>query len=129
MKGIEIILLAAGGIVGTFLRYRITESPLLFGSLQVNVLIVNIIGSFILGLFAVMSQQWNLDSKYALMVAIGFCGSLTTMSSFALETTNMFENRQLSLVAINILANVGLSIGAIFGGKTLMTVIVNGGLH
>lgn len=129
MKGIELILLAAGGIVGTFLRYRITESPLLLGSLQVNVLIVNIIGSFILGLFVVLSQQWNLDSKYALMVAIGFCGSLTTMSSFALETTNMFENRQLSLVAINILANVGLSIGAIFGGKTLMTAIVSGGLQ
>lgn len=129
MKGIELILLAAGGIVGTFLRYRITESPLLFGSLQVNVLIVNVIGSFILGLFVVLSQQWNLDSKYALMVAIGFCGSLTTMSSFALETTNMFENRQLSLVAIHILANVGLSIGAIFGGKTLMTTITNGGLQ
>lgn len=129
MKGIEIILLATGGLVGTFLRYRITESPLLFGSLQVNVLIVNIIGSFILGLFVVLSQQWNLDSKYALMIAIGFCGSLTTLSSFALETANMFENRQLSLVAINILANVGLSIGAIFGGKTLMTVIVSGGLQ
>ena len=129
MKGIELVLLAAGGIVGTFLRYRITESPLLFGLLQVNVLIVNIIGSFILGLFVVLSQQWNLDSKYALMIAIGFCGSLTTMSSFALETTNMFENKQFSLVAINILANVGLSIGAIFGGKSLMTVAVSGGLQ
>ena len=129
MKGIELVLLAAGGIVGTFLRYRITESPLLFGLLQVNVLIVDIIGSFILGLFVVLSQQWNLDSKYALMIAIGFCGSLTTMSSFALETTNMFENKQFSLVAINILANVGLSIGAIFGGKTLMTVAVSGGLQ
>ena len=129
MKGIELIFLAAGGLVGTFLRYRITESPLLFGLLQVNVLIVNIIGSFILGLFVVLSQQWNLDSKYALMVAIGFCGSLTTMSSFALETTNMFENRQFSLVAINILANVGLSIGAIFGGKTLMTAVASGGLQ
>ena len=129
MKGIELVLLAAGGIVGTFLRYRITESPLLFGLLQVNVLIVNIIGSFILGLFVVLSQQWNLDSKYALMIAIGFCGSLTTMSSFALETTNMLENKQFSLVAINILANVGLSIGAIFGGKTLMTVAVSGGLQ
>ncbi len=129
MKGIELIFLAAGGIVGTFLRYRITESPLLFSLLQVNVLIVNIIGSFILGWFVVLSQQWNLDSKYALMVAIGFCGSLTTMSSFALETTNMFENRQFSLVAINILANVGLSIGAIFGGKTLMTAVASGGLQ
>ncbi len=129
MKGIELILLAVGGIVGTFLRFRITESPLLFGLLQVNVLIVNIIGSFILGLFVVLSQQWNLDSKYALLVAIGFYGSLTTMSSFALETTNMFENRQFSLVAINILANVGLSIGAVFGGKTLMTSVVSGGLQ
>jgi len=55
MKGIEIIFLAAGGLVGTFLRFRITESPLLFGTLPVNVLIVNVIGSFVLGLFVVIS--------------------------------------------------------------------------
>ena len=47
MKIIELILLATGGIAGTFIRFKITESPLLFGALQVNVLIVNIIGSFI----------------------------------------------------------------------------------
>lgn len=128
MKGIELILLAAGGVLGTFLRYRITESPVLFGSLQVNVLIVNVIGSFIVGLFFVMVQQWNIDSKYVLFVAIGFCGALTTMSSFALETTNLLDNRQFGLVAINILANVGLSISAIFGGRTLMT-LASGVLH
>ncbi len=126
MKPLLIVLIAAGGLLGTFLRYKITASPLLFESLPVNVLIVNIVGSFILGLFAVMSQQWNLDQKYALLIAIGFCGSLTTMSSFALETSNLFESKQLGLVGINILANVGLSIGAIFGGKALMTVIFQG---
>lgn len=126
MKPLLIVLIAAGGLLGTFLRYKITASPLLFGSLPVNVLIVNIVGSFILGLFSVMSQQWSLDQKYALLIAIGFCGSLTTMSSFALETSNLFESRQLGLVGINILTNVGLSIGAIFGGKTLMTVIFQG---
>src|SRR5271157_4246715 len=129
MKPIVIIFIAVGGLVGTFLRYRITESPLLLGTLSVNVLIVNIIGSFILGLFAVMSQQWSLDQKYAMLIAIGFCGSLTTMSSFALETSNLFDNKQLGLVAVNIIANVGLSIGAIFGGKSLMTVILQGGFH
>ncbi|MFZ0183394.1 MAG: CrcB family protein [Nitrosotalea sp.] len=129
MKPIVIIFIAMGGLVGTFLRYKITASPLLLGTLSVNVLIVNIIGSFILGLFAVMSQQWSLDQKYTMLVAIGFCGSLTTMSSFALETTNLFDNKQLGFMAVNIIANVGLSIGAIFGGKSLMTVILQGGFH
>lgn len=129
MKGIEITLLVIGGLVGTLLRYRITESPLLIGALPVNVLIVNVVGSFILGVFAIMSQQWNLDSKYVLLVAIGFCGSLTTMSSFAIQTTNLIDDRQYGLMAINILTNVGLSIGAIFGGRTLMSLIVEGGLR
>jgi CrcB protein len=91
-------------------------------------LIVNVIGSFILGLFFVISQQWNIDVKFTLFVAIGFCASFTTMSSFALETNSLLDNKQFSLAATNILANVGLSIGAIFAGKTLMSVIVKGGL-
>ncbi len=129
MKGIEIMLLAIGGLVGTLLRYRITESSFLIGALPVNVIVVNVVGSFILGVFAIISQQWNLDSKYVLFVAVGFCGSLTTMSSFAIQTTNLLDDRQYGLMAINILANVGLSIGAIFGGRTLMSLIIEGGLR
>jgi len=125
-KGIEIAFLAIGGLGGTFLRYGITKSPILFGALPVNVLIVNIIGSFILGAFAILSQQWNLDEKYALLVAIGFCGGLTTMSSFALESVNLLDNRQYSLIVINVIVNVGLSLGAIFGGRALASVIVGG---
>lgn len=123
MKGLELGLLALGGIFGTFLRYKITESPLLLGALQVNVLIVNVIGSFILGLFFVLVTQWSLDTKYVLFVAVGFCGSLTTMSAFALESGALIENKQFGLVAMNILANVGLSIGAIFAGKSLMGLV------
>ena len=127
MKIIELILLASGGVIGTFIRYKITESPLLFGALQANVLIVNVVGSFIVGLFVVVSQQWSVEEKYVLLVAVGFCGALTTMSAFALETSNLMENRQFSMAAINILANVSLSIGAIFGGMSLMNLIVKGG--
>lgn len=125
MKGIDLGFLAMGGILGTFLRYRMTESPLLLGALQVNVLLVNVVGSFILGLFFVVSQQWGVDTKFILLVAVGFCGSLTTMSAFALETTNLLENKQFGLFAIDVLANVGLSIGAIFAGKSLMGLVVH----
>lgn len=126
MKGIEIGLLAIGGVIGTILRYKIVESPLVLGALPINVLIVNLVGSFILGIFVVASQQWNLDGKYALLIAFGFAGSFTTMSAFALESSNLLENSSYGLMAINILANVGLSIGAIFGGRALMNFIING---
>lgn len=119
MKIIELAFLAIGGLAGTFLRYKLLLVPTYLGALQANVLIVNIIGSFVLGIFAVLSQQWNLDGKYALLIAFGLCGSLTTMSALAYDTHDLLSNAKLGLMAINILANVGLSIGAIFGGKAL----------
>lgn len=124
MHIIEIGLLAAGAVIGALLRYKFVESPLLIGGLQVNILIVNILGSFILGIFSVASLALNLDTKYALLVAVGFCGSFTTMSSFALETSNLLDNNRFNLVAINILANVGLSLTAVIGGRIVGSVLM-----
>ena len=125
MKGLEFIFLGIGSVLGAYLRYKITESPLIFNTIPVNVLIVNVIGSFILGLFIILSQQWNLDGKYSLFTAIGFCGSLTTMSFLALDSTNLIENHQYVSLIVNILANVVLSIAALIGGKSLMSAIIN----
>lgn len=119
MKGIEFAFLAIGAVAGAFVRYKLAESPLIFGTLPVNILVINVVGSFILGVFSILSVLWNLDTKYSLLAAVGFCGSLTTMSSFALETTTMLDNRQFGNVAINILANVGLSLGAVIGGRSI----------
>jgi CrcB protein len=125
MKVIELAFLAAGGVAGTFLRYKLLTVPTYVGALQTNVLVVNIIGSFILGVFAVLSQQWNLDGKYALLIAFGFCGSLTTMSALAYDTHDLLNNAKLGLMAINILANIGLSVGAVFGGKALTGLFIH----
>ena len=125
MKGLEFIFLGMGSVLGAFLRYKLTESPLIFNTLPVNVLIVNIAGAFILGIFVVLSQQWHLDSKYSLFAAVGFCGSLTTMSAFALDSSNLLESNQYISFIVNIFTNVGLSIAALIGGKSLMTAIIN----
>jgi CrcB protein len=117
MKMIEFVLLAVGAVVGAFLRYIMVTSPQTIAGLPVNVLAVNVIGSFILGLFSVLAIALNLNSNYTLLIATGFCGAFTTMSSFALETSNLMDGNRFILVALNILANVGLSLGAVVTGK------------
>ena len=124
MKGLEFVFLGIGSVIGAFIRYKITESPLIFNTLPLNVLIVNVIGAFILGLFIVISQQWNLDGKYSLFAAVGLCGSLTTMSSFALDSSNLLENKHYLIMFVNIIANVGFSIGALLAGKSIMNAIL-----
>ena len=126
---IEIGLLAAGAVIGALLRYKLVESPILLWDLQINVLIVNVLGSFILGFFSIASLSLNLDAKYSLLIAVGFCGSFTTMSSFALETSNLLDNNRFNLVIVNILANVGLSLSAVIGGRMIGNMVMENILH
>ena len=124
IKGLEFVLLGVGALAGAFLRYKLVSSTIVIGTFPVNLLITNVIGSFILGVFSILSIFWNLDTKYSLLFAIGFCGSFTTMSSFALESVNLLDNKHFALFGLNILANVGLSMGAIILGRSITITIM-----
>lgn len=122
---IEFALLAVGAILGAFLRYVIVSSPQSIGGLPLNVLAINVLGSFIIGLFSVVALALNLSANYTLFVGTGFCGAFTTMSSFALETSNLLDSNRLLLVALNIIANVGLSLVAVISGKVVGEAIIS----
>lgn len=124
VKGIEFLLLGLGALAGAFLRYKMTESPILFGVLPINILIINVLGSFILGIFAVISMNYNLDPKYSIFIAIGFCGSFTTMSSFAFQSVSLIDTKDFVLFGLNLIGNVGLSILALVAGRAIMLVVL-----
>ena len=116
----DILYLAVGAILGAFLRYRITSQNLFFNSLPISVLLVNVMGSLILGATVPAIARFGLDPRYTLLIGIGFCGSLTTMSSFAFETMGLIDLGQLATAGLDILLNMSASILAVFAGRALI---------
>ena len=118
------MFLAIGALAGAFVRYKVTESPIILGILPINILIINVAGSFALGIFVALSTTFNLDPKYSFLIAIGFCGSFTTMSSFALQSVSLIDSKHFMLLGLNLLGNVGLSILALFVGREIMNLLL-----
>ena len=123
MKIEDVLFVIAGAIPGALLRYVITSEAFIIEGLPVSVLIVNIIGSFILGLTMAGVTRLGFNAEFVPFISVGFCGSLTTMSSFAYETVNLLDSSKLALLGLNILLNVGLSIAAIIAGQAVINAI------
>src|SRR5271169_4906710 len=116
----DLLYLAAGALVAVYLRYKVTGDNLFVGSLPVSVLLINIVGSFILGASSTAVTELGLDERYTLLIGVGFCGTLTTMSTFAFETVNMASVGELALAGVSVLLNVGASLGAIILGRAVV---------
>ena len=82
-------------------------------------LLINVVGSFIVGFFMLWTTERVLiDSRWRLLIVVGFCGSFTTFSSFAVETKTMLYLRegQWMLMFGNFLANNLLCLGSALAG-------------
>lgn len=115
-----------GAILGANLRYLLSKlvTRLSDAAFPYGTLIINISGSLLLGFFLVWTTERVLANPlWRWLVAIGFCGSYTTFSSYAYETMAYFEQGHWSLFAANILANNLLCLGAVLAGAVLARAI------
>jgi CrcB protein len=124
MLKLDILYVALGAILGASLRYFVGEKPVSIYGLPVSILIINIVGSFILGLTMTGVEEYGLDGRYVLFFGVGFCGSFTTMSSFAFEAVSLADAGKLLLSILDVLLNVGLSLVALVLGRLAMLALL-----
>lgn len=114
--------ISIGAIVGASSRYFLSRfiAKTVTASFPYGTLIINVTGSFILGLFLVWSTERVLvDTRWRLLLAIGFCGSYTTFSSYAFESFSLLEQGHYVLFASNVVASNLLCLAAVLAGAVL----------
>jgi CrcB protein len=118
--------ISLGALLGANLRYLLSKIVTRFtdAAFPWSTLLINVTGSLILGFFLVWTTERVLANPlWRWLVAVGFCGSYTTFSSYAFETMAYFEQGHWALFAGNILANNLLCLAAVLVGAVLARAI------
>jgi CrcB protein len=116
-----LLLVAVGAAVGAPLRYLTDrfiqarhDTIFPWGTLAVN-----IAGSFILGVIIGLAAAGRLDSAIVTVLGPGFCGALTTYSTFGYETLRLAEDGSRFLAVVNIAVSLLAGLGAAFLGVAI----------
>ena len=117
----SLILVIAGAAVGAPLRYLSDravqarhDTVFPWGTFAVNV-----IGSLLLGLISGAVTKGGLSPQVQLATGTGFCGALTTYSTFSYETLRLLEGDARFFAAANVGASIVAGLGAAFLGVAI----------
>lgn len=105
-------LVGTGAAVGAVARYLVADLVVRWqgsGSFPTATLVVNVIGSFLLGLVVLGGAS----ERVTLLVGTGICGAFTTYSSFSVQTVRLWEGGKAGLAAVNAVGNFALSAAAV----------------
>jgi CrcB protein len=107
-----LLLVATGGALGASVRYLLVSY--VAGRFPWSILLANVSGSFILGTLLAAASPGTL-----LFIGVGFCGALTTFSTFALDTLILARDGRRMASLSNIVLSVAGSILALVAGLAL----------
>ncbi|WP_236020054.1 fluoride efflux transporter FluC [Sabulicella rubraurantiaca] len=118
------LAVAAGGALGSLARYgaSLAGAALLGPSFPWGTLAVNVVGSWLIAFFALLSEpggRFAATANARHFVMAGFCGGFTTFSVFSLETVRMLQAGSTGLAAAHIGLSAALWIGAACVGHAM----------
>jgi len=105
------VWVALGAVVGAVLRFGADRAAVRWrgAGTVVGILAVNVLGSLVLGL--VLGAR-DLSPAVVALVGTGFCGTLTTFSTFGFDVVRLVEERRVGRAAAYVTGSVLLGVGA-----------------
>jgi len=119
---VNYLWIAIGAVIGASARFFVSSyvARHISAVFPYGTLLINIMGSLVLGFFLVYSsERVLLDPRWRLLVAVGFCGSYTTFSSYAFESFALMEQGQWLLMGLNVVGSNALCLAAVLAGAAL----------
>lgn len=119
---LNIFAIFTGGGIGAVLRYLLGLYFIknFHQNLPFTTFLVNILGSFLIGfLYIYFSDKQNLDPAVKYALTVGFCGGLTTFSTFSLELFDMIKNADLVHAFIYVVVSVIICVLAVTIGASI----------
>jgi CrcB protein len=115
----QFLLVGLGGALGTILRFA---ANLLYNnrSFPVTTLLINITGSFVIGMVIAFSIKNEASDNWKLFLATGLCGGFTTFSAFSFENLQLLQNGKFMISLMYILGSMLLGILAAWLGYKLI---------
>ncbi|MHA6761075.1 fluoride efflux transporter CrcB [Streptacidiphilus sp. PAMC 29251] len=123
-----VLMVFLGGAVGAPTRYltdRAVQSRLAArgGGFPWGTFTVNVSGSLILGCLSAAGAVHGLPADLALLLGTGFCGGLTTFSTFSYETVKLLERGAPTSAALNALTSLAVGLAAAAAGYALVSAL------
>ena len=117
------LIVFLGGGLGAALRHGINlaVARTLGTAFPYGTLLINITGSFIMGLVAAyFAFRGDASQHWRLFFTTGILGGFTTFSAFSLDAALLYERGEVGLAALYVVGSVALSIGGLFAGLALV---------
>ncbi len=117
-----LIVFLGGGIGAACATASISRVARAFGTaFPYGTLLINITGSFIMGLVAAyFAFKGDASQHWRLFLTTGILGGYTTFSAFSLDAALLYERGEVGLAALYVVASVALSIAGLFAGFALV---------
>ena len=118
----SVVLVVLGAAVGAPARY-LTDLAVQSRHDSVRpwgTFVVNVVGSVVLGVVASAVALRDAPTWLMTLVGAGFCGALTTFSTFGFETVRLLEEGSWGAAAINVVGSLTVGLGACAAGWSLV---------